>query len=87
MKTARKIRANFPEAEQLAFERIFADAPGRIFFNSSDHKPRFHKLTIAAALYLAQKYAHKAGLALKLNRDEKKLIKRRFAQMLDLLDE
>jgi hypothetical protein len=69
------LQDKFPEAEGLAFDRIFGD---RKFFDTRSHKPLFDKKLIEAALYLAIRWAHRAGLTLHLSQDEHKLMRHFF---------
>lgn len=71
MPLLRRIREQFPQAEELAFERIFAE---RKLFDTRRHKPLFETRLVIAALYIAQRSARRAGLALSLSKDEEKLL-------------
>ena len=70
------LRQRFPEAEGLAFRRIFAR--GRtIFFDTKRHRllPRSTEPEVFAALILAKTYVAQAGAVLELTDDEQKIFK------------
>jgi hypothetical protein len=78
-----RIRVNYPEADRLAFERIFTDGQSTLF-DGKRHKPLYDKAVIVAALYLAEKYAEKIGYELRMTVEEKRIFKKRFIRALDL---
>jgi hypothetical protein len=71
----KKILAEFPTANDLAFQRIFK---GLRFFDTKTHKALYAKDLIKAALYLAYRVAHRSGLTLYLSKDEEKLMRSLF---------
>ena len=74
-----KIMAEFPAAEQLAYQRILS---GRtIFFDTESHRPlpQFSEVEILAALILAELQAREIGRTLKLSAEEKRIWDRRFS--------
>ena len=70
----------FPEAAELAFQRIFAGHS--IFFDTKKHRALYAKDLIKAALWLAQYYAHQAGFCLLFSEAEKKILKNTFGPLL-----
>jgi hypothetical protein len=76
------LEARFPQAPDLAVERIFA---GRtIFFDTKHNRPLYPKDVIKAALYLAQYYVHQAGLRLVMTEAEKNFLQKTFGPLLAL---
>jgi hypothetical protein len=70
------IRERFPEAERLAFERIFARGH-TIFFEKKTRQllPQFSEELVFAALMLAKAYCAELGLELVLTEAEERLFK------------
>jgi hypothetical protein len=71
-----KLCAKFPQARELAIERLFTGPI--IFFDSHKHRPKFGKAEIFAALLIARRYAYQSGEKLHLSADEKKLWRKHF---------
>jgi hypothetical protein len=74
-----RIRERFPEAEALAFSRLYGR--GTVLFDRK-HKPRYPEDLIAAVIHIAQNWANEAGLRLKLIAPEKRIMGRHFEGML-----
>jgi hypothetical protein len=70
-----RIRERFPEAEALAFSRLYGR--GTVLFDRK-HKPRYPEDLIAAVIHIAQSWAFEAGLRLKLIAPEKRIMARYF---------
>jgi hypothetical protein len=73
-----KFREQFPEAEHLGFERFIAGHAGHTIFFSRTNRRLFPENLIFAALYLANRWARKAGVRLKLTDREKRIWDRHF---------
>jgi hypothetical protein len=74
-----RIRERFPQAEVLAFSRLYGR--GTVLFDRK-HKPRYPKELIAVVIHIAQSWANEAGLRLKLIAPEKRIMQRYFEGML-----
>jgi hypothetical protein len=74
-----RIRERFPEAEALAFSRLYGR--GAVLFDRN-HKPRYSEDLIAAVIHIAQSWANEAGLRLKLINPEKRIMQRYFEGIL-----
>jgi hypothetical protein len=70
------IRARHPEAEELAYDRIFARTTN--LFNTRTHKALHPEPLTLAVLYFANVYAHQTGSRLVLTSEEEKVWRRRF---------
>ena len=70
------VRTQFPEAERLAFERIFARGH-TIFFDTKTKRllPGFNEPLVFAALILAKTYCAQAGAVLELTEAEERVFK------------
>jgi hypothetical protein len=75
---AAKLRNEFPDAEDLAWDRVYAD--GTIFYNTKTHRrlPGFTDRKILTALMFANSLAAGWGASLKFSIEEKKLWSRHF---------
>jgi hypothetical protein len=76
----KRILARFPKAEELAFERIFS-ARKNTFFDAHSRTPTnpgYSEELILAGLWLANRWAQKAGFELDLSAEEKRLLKKTF---------
>jgi hypothetical protein len=74
-----KILAEFPAANDLAYQRIFAGKT--IFFDTATHKPlaEFSNDLILASLIVAQVQAREIGENLRLTAEEQPLWDRHFS--------
>jgi hypothetical protein len=70
------VRERYPNAEGLAFDRIFARGH-TIFFDTNNRRllPQFTKAEVFAALILAKTYVAQAGAELELTTLEKEIFK------------
>jgi hypothetical protein len=72
------IRERFPEAERLAFDRIFARGHSIFFEKRSGSRrllPQFTEELVFAALILAKAYCAELGLELVLTEAEERIFK------------
>lgn len=74
-----KIRERFPEAEALAFSRLYGR--GTVLFDRN-HKPKYSEELIATVIHIAHDWAFEAGLRLKLINPEKRIMRRYFEGIL-----
>jgi hypothetical protein len=70
------LRERFPEAEGLAFDRIFARGH-TIFFDTTNRRllPQFTEPQVFAALILAKTYVAQAGAVLELTKAEERIFR------------
>jgi hypothetical protein len=72
-----RILIEFPQAAELARDRIFTTR-SQTFFDNHEKEAKYTDNLASAGLYLAMLYAHQAGLVLILTAKEKKLCGRTF---------